>query len=263
MKKSNALMLSYMIFLAIALLAKIIFKWDGLDQIAMGATIAGCFFAFADLANWHVSNSAMMLDALQKEQNVFKVYCATRLKKLTTWQQEAEEIKVKMDPYSVKYKSAEELCVLCANRAENLAQGHVDLTKKVDDGLTKLQNMLNKENSKIAVFRAIDIALITLGFIVFFVLITFKLIATFLADYQAHATIIAFIVIMLNYFLRDIIDENIKEEVEEILAKTDELKSTIHKTEEEIKKMPLLDKANKLIEQLEDLEKKKGNFANE
>ena len=55
MKKSNALMVSYMAFLIIALLASAIFQWDGLDKIAMATTIAGCFFAFADLAGWYVS----------------------------------------------------------------------------------------------------------------------------------------------------------------------------------------------------------------
>lgn len=257
MKKSNALMLSYMIFLIIALVAKIIFKWDGLDQIAMGATIAGCFFAFADLSNWHVSNSTMVLDALQKEQNVFEAYCAARLKKLTTWEKEADEIKAKMEPYSSQFKSAEELCVLCSNRAAKMKQGYIEIKQIVDEGLGELHDMLNKERRKITVFRIIDIALITIGFIVFFVLITFKRIASFLGDYQSHATIIAFVVIMLNYFLRDVIDEHIKAEVDEILEKTEVQKNDIRKTEEEMKKTPLLDRANEMIEHLKKLEKTK------
>ena len=55
MKKSNALMLSYIIFLVLSILTQIIFDWEGLNIIAIAATIAGCFFAFSDLANWYVS----------------------------------------------------------------------------------------------------------------------------------------------------------------------------------------------------------------
>lgn len=253
MKKSNALMLSYMIFLAVALLAKVIFRWEGLDQIAIGATVAGCFFAFADLSNWHVSNSALILDALQKEQNVFVAYCAVQIGTLKAQQKELEEVIVKMEPYSNQFEHAAKLVKLCSDRVAKLKQTLPELEISTKEGLSDLQSMLDKERSKVSGFRMIDIVLITFGFIVFFVLTTFDKISNFLAGYQSYATIIAFIVIMLNYFLRDIVDEHTKEKAEEILVKAERHKNAIREAEEELKKTPLLDEANELIERIEKL----------
>jgi hypothetical protein len=54
MKKSNALMLSYLIFLFISLSAKILFDWNGLDIIALAASVSGLLFAISDYINWKI-----------------------------------------------------------------------------------------------------------------------------------------------------------------------------------------------------------------
>jgi len=262
MKKSNALMLSYMIFLVVALLAKITFKWEGLDQIAMGATVAGCFFAFADLSSWYASNTELILNALQKDQNVFVEYCKAQLDKINAWKTEAEEICKRMVPYCGCLVHAADLIEFCTKRKEKLENAHTELEKSINEGLTKMQTLLDKENLRISFFRIIDIILITIGFVVFFALITFDGLSTLLTNYQSYATIIAFVVIMLNYFCRDIIDEHTKNQADRILAKAEKEKNTVIELEEEIKKTPLLDRANQLIEQIEELDKLKEKQSN-
>ena len=66
MKKSNALMLSYIIFLVIAFLVDCFFAWDGLGKVAMAATLAGLFFAIADLIGWRVASEQDFCKAVQK-----------------------------------------------------------------------------------------------------------------------------------------------------------------------------------------------------
>ena len=55
MKKSSTLMLSYIVFLFIAVVVNLVWKWDRLGQIALAASAAGLLFAFADLASWYLS----------------------------------------------------------------------------------------------------------------------------------------------------------------------------------------------------------------
>ena len=99
MKKSNALMLSYMIFLALAILAEVIFDWKGLDRISIAATVAGCFFAFADLSNWYVSYQSSLLDVLQKDFDVLVEFFNAMLKSVRANQKEMKDAVELIAPY--------------------------------------------------------------------------------------------------------------------------------------------------------------------
>ena len=263
MKKSNSLMLSYMIFLVIALLSKILLGWEGLDQIAMGATVAGCFFAFADLASWYVSNSTLIHEAMEKDIISFKAYCDIRLQEFRTYNKEAKDTQKMVAPYIGQHENFERLYNLCSTRIEKAEQALKELEQTVDNGINDMQAILKKDSLEISVFRVVDMVLITLGFVVFFSLITFDSIVSWLENYQSHATLIAFTVIMLNYFLRDIIDEKTKNKVDEILATVEDQKNKTKDLEEKLDKTPLLDKAKAMITQNEDLDRSKEENSNE
>ena len=262
MKKSNALMLSYVVFLIVALLAKIFYKWEGIDEIAMGATIAGCFFAFADLSNWYASNSTLVLDAIQKDQDALAASCAAHIKKTEAQIKETEEIKKKIEPYCSRLEHAEKLRNLCFVREKGLKQTYTELKEIADNDIGKLQEPIDKQRKKISVFQITDMVFITVGFVVFFVLTAFEAVASLFESYQPHATIIAFTLIMLNYFLRDIIDERTKKQVSGLLERVEFEKIRIGEIERSSEETPLLDEVDRMIQRLEEIDGIKGMCVN-
>ena len=122
MKKSNALMLSYMIFLVISIIAQIFFPWNGLDQIAMAATIAGVFFAFADLAGWYVSNQTNIENSLKEtDEHIEEIYSII-IETIDMETQECSKILELIKPYREHNEHFKELSRLLQDLLETNVQ---------------------------------------------------------------------------------------------------------------------------------------------
>jgi hypothetical protein len=88
------------------------------------------------------------------------------------------------------------------------------------------------------------------GFISFFVLLTFDCLMKLINPYGAFVTVIAFFVIMLTYYLRDNMDDDVKrtkDEVTEFLLKHQEEAA---EREKELEEFPFLEAAKKLIKEI-------------
>ena len=59
--------------------------------------------------------------------------------------------------------------------------------------------------------------LLIMGFVSFFMIIKYKWFVDLLFYHQSFATTLAFLIIMLTYYLRDILDERVKNDVNKIL----------------------------------------------
>lgn len=256
MKKSNALMLSYMIFLGIALLANIFFKWDELERIAIAATTAGCFFAFADLSNWYISYQTPFIDALQKESNTLVDF---RNAALTSVQAEAKELTETTElitPHKDDISAFEELST-CIQKLKKWNDDGLSVIKEVAQGHDEAESLLYKARKKLKAVNNIEITMMVLGFVIFFSLLSFDRILNLLIPFQSIATVLAFILIILTYYLRDVLEEKSKQEIDEILEETKKAKEIAEEILKKATETPLLDKAKELVEKIQQLEERK------
>lgn len=216
MKKSNALMLSYMIFLVISIIAQIFFPWNGLDQIAMAATIAGVFFAFADLAGWYVSNQTNIENSLKEtDEHIEEIYSII-IETIDMETQECSKILELIKPYREHNEHFKELSRLL----QDLLETNVQRKQEAKAKLIQCQNNegnFDKAKKKIDRMQVSEILLVILGFVTFFMMISFPYLVELLINYQSFATVIAFLVIMFTYYLRDVIEEKYKRDLEELL----------------------------------------------
>ena len=117
--------------------------------------------------------------------------------------------------------------------------------------------MIDKERKKVARIKTAEITFVTVGFVSFFALIAFDWLLNTLTPYQSIATVVAFVVIMLNYYLRDLLEEKAKSDIEETLAKIQKEKEEVEEILKEAEKTPLLDKTKELVENILRLEELK------
>ena len=136
MRKSNALMLSYMIFLTLAILAQLIFKWDGLDRISIAATIAGCFFALADLSNWYISYRTPLIEAIKKDFDNISFFGEVAENAVGSQQKELAESISLLAPYKDNYPGANKLISIAEekiienkNREKAIAEANIECNK--------------------------------------------------------------------------------------------------------------------------------------
>ena len=257
MKKGNALMLSYMIFLVIAVLAQIFWDWNGLDKIAMSATIAGCLFAFADLAGWYFSYSKFYQESLKTANDSLLDFYRTDIDTIQRYKKEFIKSKETLLPYSYKdeeiatFLETLDNAVYCYERDEKKLQ---ESLKYCHDRALKIDDFKRKDRN----IRKLEIALVVIGFVVFFALITFQYLVDLLYDYQSFATVIAFFVIMLTYFLRDYIEERDKMELDDMIKKAEVIKDEAKKRNEKSKQRSLVEESKKLVKAIEKYEKTKS-----
>lgn len=222
MKKSNALMLSYMIFLSLALIADIFFAWTGLDRISMAATIAGFFFAFADLANWSASVTLPKLEVVERMADEFPCLIRAHITYYEAKIAEKQEILRIVQPFAAQHDPFANVANASNEEIEHL-KGSLNKAQIMLENLpeeTKQQLSLARQKIKHRYF--IDTLLAVIGFASFFIIITFDWFATLLSGYQSIATTLAFAIIMLSYYLRDILDDKSKKEVEAIMKECEQ-----------------------------------------
>lgn len=242
MKKSNALMLSYIIFLCIAVGVDILSNWQGMDQIALAATVAGCFFAFADLSNWYASYTLPIAEAMKEDYDVFCTYYQTAINAFRTNKTEASEVIVLMEPFIDKDERIADAVTSCKKVVESATRTENQLVEMNSD-IERIGKDVDNELSKVDRYEKIEVILAVLGFLVFFALITFDCLTNILSAISSLATVFAFIIIMLNYFLREFLEDKAKQDIADINAHMEQEKENIKEIEEKKKMTDALEHA--------------------
>lgn len=245
-KKSNVLMLSYILFLIVSMVASRVFGWDGIHKTSLAATIAGCFFAFSDLANWYVSYQKLLIERNQEQYSVLKSYGEKLVEKARTQQNDLRNVLNILAPYQDN-NSVIGIINTC-NKGISIYTGHeTDLNNKIGEIENALQKNTRKLN-RVKLAYYLELLCSFLGFFVFFSLIAFDAINSFFATFSSDATILAFILIMITYSLKDFFEEREKEKVEKMKKLIDECNEGIRDADEAIKKQEFTEKAKELVE---------------
>lgn len=247
MKKSNAMMLSYIILLSITVVVDIFTVWPDMDQIALASTVAGCFFAFADLSSWYASYTLPIAESIKEEYKVVCTYYETVINAFHKNKEEANGVIELLDAFVEKDVRIEEAVCSCRKVAESANKAEKRLLDSSSD-FQDLEKSIEHEVSRGKLFEKLEIILAVLGFLSFFVLVTFDSLVSFLMPINSLITVAAFIIIMLNYFLRDILEDKAKQDVAEIRAHINERNDDIKHVEEIIQPIQLLDSAKKVAE---------------
>lgn len=249
MKKSNVLMLSYIIFLVYVYLSSIIFQWDGLDRIALAATIAGCFFALADLSNWIYSYYLNRIVSLIEINNSI-----------------VESYKIMISAYieQKKYFSQITDIALPHRGKEELLDSIIDFSVEAVDEFEKSEkecekymsycqadiSKLDKTKKTIHGFQVIEMITMGTGFVMFFIISNFDNFVQKLLPLSSALTVIAFALIMMNYFLKDVIDTNSQKKLNEMMERVKRISDNSQKIDQRFKQIKLKDTVQKLIEKI-------------
>lgn len=237
MKKTNALMLSYIIFLTIALLVKSFFNWNELDRIAMAATIAGYFFALADLFNWTATFNKYYFNKIKiLQKNMIDIY-STQIKFIEERQIDFEYMSKKVAPYKGKNSNLDSLIDDISKTIEEDKSIKVDYKQSVAT-YTKKYNS-KKQIKRTKLFEKAELVFVVLGFVSFFLIIVFDYFSYILSTSQSTITVTAFIIIMSNYYIKDIVEENLKTELDKTLKDTKNIKTSFKKTNQQFKEINL------------------------
>ncbi len=219
MKKSNALMLSYIIFLFIAVVINLCWKWEGLNQIALATSVAGLFFAFADLAGWYLSCSLpyaelFLEDAISIKEKVHQI--AETKKEARDNIDKAINL---VQPYlngRPKLNSIVQDCRDLRDDAEEKAQTFISIEKDAET----LKKKAEKYVKSLKKYHTVELVFACIGFLVFFALTVFDILIEIIAPYEAAITVLAFMIVVLCYYLRDTVEEKKKRECSALAAET-------------------------------------------
>lgn len=260
MKKSNALMLSYIIFLAITVVVKLRWKWEGLDQIALAASGAGLFFAFADLAGWYLSCALPYAEAFLTDVISIKESIEAIAKEKSEAKNNLGTAIGLLEPYVDRKPKLTEILQNCKTLYASADQREMDC-KKLEKDAEMLKEKSEKHVKKVKRFAYVELLLACFGFLTFFTLTCFEGLVKIIGVYESDITVSAFIVIMLCYYLRDTVEEKTKQDCEKMKTETKARKEKMEELEEaELSKQLLeaaknaVDRFNKTIQQKEEIE---------
>lgn len=249
MKKSNALMLSYIIFLAITVVARLFCCWDGLDRISLAASGAGLFFAFADLAGWYVSCSLPYAKAFLKDVIITSEYVSTIIKDKSETKDNINRVIELLKPHADKKEKIPGIIRDCEQVYNSAAEVEMEYISIKND-TERLKTESEKQVENINKLQYLELGLACLGFITFFTLTCFDKLVELIAPYEAVITVTAFVFIMLCYFLRDTVEEKVKRESQEMDQKTEERKQKIANIHDAEASKKLLEKTKTVMEKL-------------
>lgn len=249
MKKSNALMLSYIIFLAITVAARLCWNWDGLDRIALAASGAGLFFAFADLAGWYISCSLPYAEAFLEDVISIIAGLDTIIKEKGEAKNNMDEVIKLLKPYADQKEKIPGIIQNC-EKAYNSAAGVEQEFRSLKPDAEQLKVDAEKEVKNIKNIQYIELGLACLGFIAFFTLTCFENFVEIISLYEPVITVSAFVFIMLCYYLRDTVEEKIKRKCYEMNEKAEKRKKKIENINDAAMSKKLLEKTKTIIEQL-------------
>lgn len=250
MKKSSTLMLSYIIFLVGTVIIRIRFGWTGIGQVALAATIAGCLFAFADLLNWYISYKKPVVEVIKEDIVIFRQYSDTVEEyichDIDTSKQAVEIVKI----YTDEDERIKEFINACEMSVPKLQQMIEDIENSKAE-MDETERELDKDTVKLFGIGVLEAFLAILGFITFFILLCFNSVVTIVVPYGETVTVLAFAIIMLNYFLRDVLEDYAKKDLEDINNDIKQARTKIEEIKENMTEIKYVEAAQKLVELIE------------
>lgn len=250
MKKSSTLMLSYIIFLVITVIIKFCFGWTGLGQVALAATIAGFFFAFADLLNWYISYKKPLVDAIKSEAAILKQFTHEAKEHI---RKDADDIKQAVEivkAYANKNNRIQEFIDRCEETNHGCYQ-FIDAIEGCKLEMNKIEKGLDKITNKLSRIGTLEVVLAILGFVAFFLLLCLKPIVEFVMPFGETITVLAFVTIMFNYFLRDVLEDKGKKELTDMNNQITHDRAYVEDVIKNMRKTNCLETAQKLAEEME------------
>lgn len=258
MKKSSTLMLSYIIFLVATVIIRFCFGWTGLGQVALAATIAGCFFAFADLMGWYISHKKPLVEAMQEDLKVFKRYGDTAQEYIRRDIQGSEQAMALVRTYADEENRVKQFISVCEAAAPRLQEMIEDI-ERYKSAMDETEEVLKEDSRKLFWIGVFEVAFAICGFIAFFLLLCFGTVVEIVAPYGEVVTVLAFAIIMLNYFLRDVLEDHAKKDLEDINKHIQQEKNNIEEINAKMAESKYVEAAEKLVEVIEECKKTEDN----
>lgn len=249
MKKSNALMLSYIIFLVISLVAYVFCNWNGIDKIAVAATIACYFFALADYSDCKSTFNKYYCDKSKSIQSSLIDIDVAEIEFLEERKEELESILEKAVAYQGR-NSRFDYVIVVANELLETDKKDIEEYEKLIAQDTKLYEEKEKESNK--KYDVVSSVLMVLGFVSFFSVIVFDYFADWFSSTQSFLTVIAFIIIMFTYYSKDVIQSNTKAKLNELTEKLEHNKKKQEEIILEYKNLNLVNTIDQFIEKFKE-----------
>ena len=243
-------MLSYIIFLIITVFIRFKYGWTGIGRVALAATIAGCFFAFSDLLNWYISYKKPIVQAMKEDLSIFKQYGETAKEYIRRDIDNSKHAIELVKKYADDDNRIKEFIRACEASEPNLRQMLEDIEgykMEMDD----TEDDLTKDTVKLFGMGLVEAFLAICGFVIFFTLLCFNSIVEIVVPYGETVTVLAFAIIMLNYFLRDVLEDHAKKELADINKHIQQEKANIEEINAEMEENKYIETAQKLVELIE------------
>lgn len=259
MKKSKALMRSYIAFLTITIFVDLFTCWEGMEQVSLAATVAGAFFSLADLASCYISSNLLVAETIREKILAHIDFCDASLETEANKFHEMEEAIDLLRPYADKHDRAKYIISESKPLLEQAQKNMEDMRNifsNNDSWLQKADKMINNVNNQAKVERRFLIA----GFVSFFILLTFDKVVNIIAPHGALVTVIAFLIIVLTYHLRDELEEKAKEKKTEVQNFILEQQRNVAARKAELDNFPIMETAKEVLEKIRaDIQQSEAN----
>lgn len=213
MKKSSTFMLAYIIFLFVSVGVSLCTEWDGIEKISVAATMAGYFFALADLMGW---TQTTQVPAILTKIDEYEALAQCYQNDIESYHAALDEIRQAMK-YLAKHKNkSKKINEMYATYVEVLS----DMEKieneepQKDLHIAKTCKRHAKLRKRLKYLQPSADILFTLGFLDFLVILVFDDYMQRMLPHAEIFTILAFAIIMFTYFLKDILDEKYEKQIE-------------------------------------------------
>lgn len=250
MKKSSTLMLSYIIFLVVAVVVRFGFGWTGIGQVALAATISGCFFAFADLLNWYISYKKPLIKAMKEDLVVFQKYRKTAKEYMVSDIEDSKKSIEMVQKYIDEDNRVKEFVEVCRESIQNLKKMIANIDN-YEFEISDMKDELDKDTERLFWSGVLEAVFAICGFIAFFVVLCFNAIVEIVIPYGETVTVLAFAIIMFNYFLRDVLEDKAQKDLADINKRIKEEKYRIEEIKANMANNKCLEPAKKLVELIE------------
>lgn len=250
MKKSSTLMLSYIIFLVITIIIRIKFNWTGLGQVALAATIAGCFFAIADILNWYISYKKPLVGAMREDLLILKQYEHAAKEYICRDIEDSKQSIELLQAYADEDDRIKEFIDICKTSIPQ----HKQMVREIESyefEMVVTEEELRNDAARLLGIGILEAIFATLGFVSFFVLLCFKAIVEIVIPYGETVTVLAFAIIMLTYFLRDILEDKARKDLADINKHIKQEKRNVEKIKAKMTENKCLETAKNLLELIE------------
>ena len=223
-------------------------SWNGLDQIAMAATVAGFFFAVTDYYGWKASFEYSIYTKYQRMTDSLIKYTKLNINTVQNQNSEIAKVLTSLSPRKNEDYRIEQ----CIKNAENILEKNKERLQKYEESLKTCDNLYSKTAAGLKESKkhhAIEFVFGILGFICFFVIIAFSYLVFVITPYQSTVTVFTFALIMLNYYMKDEYQKKKEQETDELFEIVEKQEQRAKEINEDNKKL-----SQDLQQKLEDLD---------